>query len=132
MTILPSWPADLVAVLVTEGLRAVPVSGAVRADDRTILLSVRRGVLWETARVAVVFDGFVAVGTARIAAERMARAPGFTAVEVTVSEVNRHQGDQEALPERVAALGRLAFVRLRCRAAHPAMGLDRSSSETTS
>ncbi|MFI6604010.1 hypothetical protein ACIBHX_47930 [Nonomuraea sp. NPDC050536] len=132
MTDLPSWPADMVAVLVTEDLRAVPVSGAVRAGDRTILLSVRRGLLRGTVKVMVVFEGFVASGTARIAADPMARAPGFAAVDVDVSEVHGYQGDQEALGERVRALEQLAFIRLSCRAAYPAMGLDRSSSATTS
>jgi hypothetical protein len=97
---LPHWPAGTVLVLVTAGEspHAVPISAAVRAGERRVLLALARGRgslarLREDPRVALAISaaGDVAVtayGTARVLDEEL--VDGVAAVELSVDRVQDH------------------------------------------
>ncbi|WP_052432599.1 hypothetical protein [Streptacidiphilus carbonis] len=147
MPSLPEWPSPATADLVTFGadgtgdvgeLHAIPVSAPVRADERTILLSLhhsRDSLARLRARPEVALlvraEGcaFTAHGTARIAARAMAGAPDWCAVEISVSQVDDHrEGGRESrdgLEDRLGTLRQLAAVRQRCRVAAGGLPTDR-------
>ena len=97
---LPDWPGGTVLVLVTAGERphAIPVSAAVRAGPRRVLLGLARGRgslarLRDDPRaaVAIAAAGDVAVtayGTARVLDQDLVE--GVAAVELTVDEIQDH------------------------------------------
>lgn len=98
--VLPVWPAGTVVILVTAGERphAIPVSAAVRADDRRVLLGLARSRgslarLRDDPRVAlsITAGGDVAVtayGTARVREEDL--VDGVCAVELLVERIRDH------------------------------------------
>jgi Pyridoxamine 5'-phosphate oxidase len=97
---LPDWPAGTVLILATGGPEphAIPVSAAVRADPRRILLGLARSReslarLRAEPRVAlaILAEGDVTVtvdGTARVLAEEL--PGGVAAVEIAVGRVQDH------------------------------------------
>jgi hypothetical protein len=104
MIALPVFRPRAAAFLTTvgaEGPHAVPVSAPVRADDRTILLSLhlfRDSLARLRARPQVALlvlaeedVAFTARGTARIVAEPMPGAPDYAAVEITVTAIDDHR-----------------------------------------
>ena len=134
---LPEWPARTIAVLTTvdPAPHAIPVSAPLRAGERSILLSLHRdrgslARLREHPQVAltILTEGDIAItarGRARIVEEPMADAPEYAAVTIDVEHVDDHrqaafvveagvdrrwvdEREQQALRERVQALGRLA------------------------
>lgn len=105
LDVLPEWPLETIAVLVTiddvGAPHAIPVSWPVRADDRRILLSLRanRGSL---ARLRVRPDvallilggGDVALcarGTARVLTDEMDVANEYAAVAIDVTVIDDHR-----------------------------------------
>ncbi|HZE06187.1 MAG TPA: hypothetical protein VE127_13240 [Solirubrobacteraceae bacterium] len=98
--VLPHWPAGTVLVLVTAGQEphAIPVSAAVRAGARRVLLGLARtrsslARLRTDPRVALAITagGDVAVtvyGTARVLEQEL--LDGVAAVEVGVERVQDH------------------------------------------
>ena len=128
MTVLPSWPARTVAVLavVSDGAPAlIPVSEPVRADGRTILLSVH-GLQASALRrvdgppevaVLVLAEGslaFTARGTAVVVAQPMADATDQAAVQIAVTAVEPWE---PVTDHGSRALRQLAVTRMRCRIA---------------
>lgn len=103
LRVLPEWPRDTIAVLVTAapGLHAIPVSWPVRAGDKRILLSLRnnRGSLARlraSAEVALVILGggnvaLSARGTAHVLADPMPGAEDYVAVAVEVEVIDDHR-----------------------------------------
>lgn len=97
---LPVWPAGTVLVLVTAGAdpHAIPISAAVRADARHVLLGLARSReslrrLRADPRVAlsITAGGDVAVtayGVARVREEHL--VDGVAAVELEVERVQDH------------------------------------------
>src|SRR5215471_1156458 len=100
---LPAWPSRTVAVLSTveEDVHAIPVSAPVRADDRTILLSLHQsrdtlGRIRRRPEVALTFlaEGdiaFTARGRATVVEEPMAVDPEYAAVSIAVDHVDDHR-----------------------------------------
>src|SRR5215469_7854152 len=100
---LPAWPPRTVAVLSTvdEDVHAIPVSAPVRADDRTILLSLHRsrdtlGRIRRWPEVALTFlaEGdlaFTARGRAAILEDPMTADPEYAAVSIAVDHVDDHR-----------------------------------------
>ena len=98
--VLPHWPEGTVLVLITTGEHphAIPVSAAVRAGDRRVLLGLahRRGSLARLRRdpraaLAITAGGDVAVtayGTARVLDREL--VAGVAAIEVVVDEIQDH------------------------------------------
>ncbi|MEV6106170.1 hypothetical protein AB0M28_15835 [Streptomyces sp. NPDC051940] len=135
MTALPHWPAGALAVLATsadDGPYAEVVHGPVRAASDSVLLSVPRAGRTLARLRSGTRDAALALmaadapwtvrGRARILADPMAADGEFAAVELTVTAVEGHPAtDGGGLERRGAALGRLAVVRLRCRAAAGAL-----------
>lgn len=105
LDVLPEWPLETIAVLVTTEAsgapHAIPVSWPVRAGDRRVLLSLRsnRGSLArlrDRSRVALLILGggdvaFCASGTARIIVEEMTGASEYAAVEIDVEVIDDHR-----------------------------------------
>lgn len=103
LPVLPEWPQDTIAVLVTAGpgLHAIPVSWPLRAGDHRILLSLRinRGSLArlrENGEVALVILGgdnvaLTAYGTARIVADPMPEADDYVAVALDIDTIDDHR-----------------------------------------
>jgi hypothetical protein len=98
---LPRWERGTPAVLVVSGPHAIPVSTAVRADDRRLLLALgpgretlRRLRSEPRAAVCVLGSGvaFTAYGDARVVAERMESAP-VVAVELRAERIQDHLAD---------------------------------------
>jgi Pyridoxamine 5'-phosphate oxidase len=97
---LPHWPEGTVLILVTAGgyPHAIPVSAAVRAGDRRVLLGLARGRdslarlrRDPRAALAIAAAGDVAVtayGTARILEAEL--VAGVAAVEIIVEEIQDH------------------------------------------
>ena len=135
---LPQWPQGTPGVLCVAGPHAIPVSTAVRAGDRSLLLALGRGRetlarLREDPSVAFCLLGpglaFSAYGPARVVAEELRAAP-VSAVAVEVEHVQDHLADgrtelldgarwrwsderaREADPAIVAELRRLGSYRL--------------------
>jgi nitroimidazol reductase NimA-like FMN-containing flavoprotein (pyridoxamine 5'-phosphate oxidase superfamily) len=100
VTRLPEWPAGTVVILVTGGgdPHAIPVSAAIRAGDRRVLLGLARSRdslarLRRDPRVAlsITAGGDVAVtvyGSATVLDEQLTEA--VAAVEVAVERVQDH------------------------------------------
>jgi len=98
---LPHWERGTPAVLCMAGPHAIPVSTAVRAGDRRILLALgsRRDAL-ERLRIepqaAVCLMGrglaFTAHGTAAVG-EELRAAPSVVGVELSVERVQDHLAD---------------------------------------
>ncbi|WP_306360956.1 pyridoxamine 5'-phosphate oxidase family protein [Nocardia sp. CC227C] len=137
LDVLPEWPVDTIAVLVTTdgGPHAIPVSWPVRAGDHRILLSLKfdRGSLArlrEHPEVALLILGggdvaLCARGSARVVADPMPTARDYVAVAIEVAAIDDHRqsaftvaagiqrtvldpGELRYLEERVAALRELA------------------------
>ncbi|RJO75905.1 hypothetical protein D5S18_14045 [Nocardia panacis] len=100
---LPQWPQDTIAVLVTTdpAPHAIPVSWPVRADDRTILLSLKfdRGSLARLrarpeVALLILGGGNVALcarGKARVIAEQMPDAAEYAAVRLDIEVIDDHR-----------------------------------------
>ncbi len=102
---LPEWPRETIAVLVTTDPTAVPhaipVSWPVRADARTVLLSLKsdRGSLArlrDQPQMALLILGggdvaLCARGTATVIAEQMPEAEDYVAVRIDVSVIGDHR-----------------------------------------
>lgn len=102
MESLPRWERGTPAVLCAAGPHPIPVSTAIRAGDRRILLALggRREALArlrEEPRAALCLLGrdvaFTAHGAARVVAERLATVPGIVPVELSVDRVQDHLAD---------------------------------------
>ena len=103
MEALPHWPPGTAAVLCVAGPHAIPVSTAIRAGDRRVLLAL--GGRRETLRrlreddpavaLCVMSEGlaFTAKGEARLVKEGVEAAPALVVVEITVGEVVDHLAD---------------------------------------
>ncbi|MVU81646.1 hypothetical protein GPX89_30960 [Nocardia sp. ET3-3] len=103
LDVLPDWPLDTIAVLVTTdpAPHAIPVSWPVRAGDHRILLSLKsdRGSLArlrERPEVALLILGggnvaLCARGKARVIADPMPGADDYVAVELTVEVIDDHR-----------------------------------------
>lgn len=134
---LPEWPAKTIAVLATgdPAPHAIPVSAPVRAGDRRILLSLKRGRgslarLRGRPRVALLVLAagnlaFTARGTASVIEEPMEDAPDYAAIGIDVEGIDDHrqpefvvesgadrswtdEKERRALGARVGALRNLA------------------------
>lgn len=130
---LPTWPPSTTAILTTisadpaEGPHSIPISAPVRAGEATILLSLHRTRdtltrLRIRPQVALLIQAegiaFTARGTARIAADPMSGAPDYTAVEITVTDVDDHRSAAPTgLSSRTRTLEQLAAIRRRCQVA---------------
>lgn len=99
MDILPEWEPGTPAVLSTAGPHAIPVSTAVRAGDRRIVLALGRRretlrLLRDEPRVAFCLLGaglaFSAYGEARVLREELESAPHVAAVAVQVDSIDDH------------------------------------------
>ncbi|MGW4842879.1 pyridoxamine 5'-phosphate oxidase family protein [Nocardia brasiliensis] len=100
---LPQWPRETIAVLVTTdpAPHAIPVSWPVRAGDRRILISLKfdRGSLArlrERPQVALLILGggnvaLCARGTAKVVAEQMPDAADYAAVRIDVDAIDDHR-----------------------------------------
>ena len=102
MDALPSWPPGTAAVLCVAGPHAIPVSTAIRAGDRRVLLALggRRETLRRlredpAAALCVLADGlaFTAKGDARVIQEGVEAAPALVVVELAVTELVDHLAD---------------------------------------
>ncbi|MBF6145493.1 hypothetical protein A5780_15320 [Nocardia sp. 852002-20019_SCH5090214] len=103
LDILPTWPLDTIAVLVTTdpSPHAIPVSWPVRADDRRILLSLKfdRGSLARLRKrpdvaLLILGGGNVALcarGRARVIADPMPGAEDYVAVAIDVEVIDDHR-----------------------------------------
>jgi hypothetical protein len=98
---LPDWQTGTPGVLCVAGPHAIPVSTAVRAGDRRLLLALGSGRetlrrLREDPRAAFCLLGqdvaFTAEGEARVLAERLEAVP-VVAVELRVFAVQDHLAD---------------------------------------
>ena len=98
---LPAWERGTPAVLVVAGPHAIPVSTAVRAGDRRVLLALgrRRDTLARLrsdseACLCVLGAGvaFTAYGRARVVHEELPEAP-VAALELTVERLQDHLAD---------------------------------------
>src|SRR5215472_17253529 len=100
---LPVWPKRTIAVLSTvdEDVHAIPVSAPVRADDRTILLSLHRSRdtlgrirRWPVVGLTVLAEGdlaFTARGRAAVVEDPMTADPEYVAVSIAVDHVDDHR-----------------------------------------
>jgi hypothetical protein len=106
---LPEWPAGTVAILATAGAvpHAIPVSTAVRAGPRRVLLALARtrvslARLREDPRctLTVVAAGdvaFTAHGRAAVVQEPMTVAESVVAVAIDVDDVQSHADPRFAI-----------------------------------
>ena len=99
---LPHWERGTPTVLCAAGPHPIPVSTAVRADARRVLLALgrKREVLRRlrddpSAALLVLGEGvaFTAHGRARVVAERMETADSIVALELQVERVQDHLAD---------------------------------------
>lgn len=99
MDILPHWEPGTPGVLCVAGPHAIPVSTAVRAGDRRIVLALgrRRATLERiradpSAALCVLAAGaaFSAYGRAGVVREQLADAPHVAAVGIDVDSVQDH------------------------------------------
>src|SRR4051812_29958573 len=98
--VLPEWPAGTVAVLSTAGPHAIPVSTAVRAGPRRIVLALARtraslARLRAEPRCAVTIlaagdVAFTAHGQAALVADPMDVAAGVAALAIDVERIQSH------------------------------------------
>ncbi|MFD7844224.1 hypothetical protein ACFV4K_14970 [Nocardia sp. NPDC059764] len=103
LDVLPDWPLDTIAVLVTTdpAPHAIPVSWPVRAGDRRILLSLKsdRGSLARLRErpelaLLILSGGDVALcarGTGKVIADPLPGADDYVAVELTVDVIDDHR-----------------------------------------
>lgn len=102
LDVLPEWPLDTIAVLVTTdpAPHAIPVSWPIRAGDRRILLSLKsdRGSLARLrtrpeVALLILGGGNVALcarGRAHVLADPMPGADDYTAVDIDVDVIDDH------------------------------------------
>jgi len=102
MDVLPPWPPGTAAVLCVAGPHAIPVSTAIRAADRRVLMALggRRETLRRiredpAAALCVMAEGlaFTAKGDARVIQEGVEAAPALVVVELAVTELVDHLAD---------------------------------------
>src|SRR3954452_21635126 len=104
--VLPEWPAGTVAVLSTAGPHAIPVSTAVRAGPRRVVLALAR-TRASLARLredpdralTVVAAGvaFTAHGRGTVVEDPMAVAESVVAVAIDVDDVQSHADPRFAI-----------------------------------
>lgn len=99
---LPEWPIRTAGLLVVAGPHAIPISTAVRAGDRRLVLGLSRrretlARLREDPRVAfaVLAEGmaFTAYGDASVVREKLEGMPNLAAIELRVERVQDHLAD---------------------------------------
>lgn len=102
MDALPTWPPGTASVLCVAGPHAIPVSTAVRAGDRRVLLALngRRETLRRlrqdpAAALCVMAAGlaFTAKGRTEVVREGVEAAPALVVVGLEVSELVDHLAD---------------------------------------
>ena len=102
MDALPRWEPGTPAILCVSGPHPIPVSTAVRADDRRVLVALGRDRdtlrrLREDPGVAFCLLGrgvaFTAHGSATVVAERLQASERVVAVELRVERVQDHLAD---------------------------------------
>ena len=102
MDLLPSWKPGTASVLCVPGPHAIPVSTAIRADDRRVLLAIgrRREALERlrddaSAALCVMAEGlaFTAAGQARVVRAPLNSLPSAVALELVVERVTDHLAD---------------------------------------
>ncbi len=102
MDSLPHWSRGTPAVLCSSGPHAIPVSTAVRAADRRVLVALggereMLARLREDGRAALCMLGegiaFTAHGEAAVLEHDLEAAPGVVVVELRVGEVQDHLAD---------------------------------------
>ncbi len=102
MDALPHWEPGTAAVLCVPGPHAIPVSTAIRADDRRVLLALGRRRealerLREDARAAlcVMTEGlaFTAGGRAAVVRAPLRGQPSAVALELVVVRLTDHLAD---------------------------------------
>ncbi|MBO3748591.1 hypothetical protein J5X84_21145 [Streptosporangiaceae bacterium NEAU-GS5] len=125
----PAWADEELLAQLGEGPHVIPVSAPVRADHRTILLSLHHSRdslarLRARPEVALLILGddvaCTARGSARVVSERMSGASDYAAVEIRVTDVDDHRAgapDGDGLAHRVRILESLAAIRRRCQVA---------------
>ena len=112
---LPDWPAGTVCVLATSGAdgpHAIPVSTALRAGEKRIVLALARSRgslerLRADPRVALTVMaapdlGFTAHGTAHVVTDPLPGVEGVTGVAIQVEAVKRHERPTFAIEAGVA------------------------------
>ena len=99
---LPEWPLGSAGLLVVAGPHAIPISTAVRAGDRRLVLGLSRrrqtlARLREDPRTAfaLLAEGmaFTAYGQASVVREKLEGMPNLAAVELRVERVQDHLAD---------------------------------------
>ncbi len=99
---LPDWERRAPGILIVTGPHAVPISTAVRAGDRCLILGLARrretlARLREDPRAAfaLLAEGvaFTAYGDARVVCEALEGAPNMAGVELRVERVHNHLAD---------------------------------------
>lgn len=99
---LPEWRLRSPGVLIVTGPHAIPISTAVRAGDRSIVLGLARrretlARLLEDPRAAFALLGagvaFTAYGRAAVVREQLDDAPSVAAIELRVERVQDHLAD---------------------------------------
>jgi hypothetical protein len=99
---LPEWPLRAPGLLIVAGPHAIPVSTAVRAGDRRLILGLsrRRETLARLredphAAFALLAEGlaFTAYGQADVLREKLEGMPNLAAVELRVERVQDHLAD---------------------------------------
>ena len=102
MDVLPNWEPGTAAVLCVPGPHAIPVSTAIRADDRRVLLALgRRREALERLRedagaaLCVMTEGlaFTAGGRASVVRAPLNALPSAVALELVVERVVDHLAD---------------------------------------
>lgn len=113
LDVLPEWPRDTIAVLVTTdpAPHAIPVSWPVRAGDRRIFISLKfdRGSLArlrERPQVALLILGggnvaLCARGSAKVIAEEMPDAADYVAVRIDVEVIDDHRQSAFAVAQGI-------------------------------
>jgi hypothetical protein len=104
--VIPDWPPGTVAILVTRGPHAIPVSTARRAGPTTVLLALgsSRGSLArlrDDPRVALVVLAEGVAVTLRGRATEVGEAAGTVAVRIDVEAVDDHAQPTFAIHEGV-------------------------------
>ena len=99
---LPVWPLRAPGLLIVGGPHAIPISTAVRAGDRRLILGLgRRRETLERLRedpraaFAMLAEGmaFTAYGQAVVVREKLEDMPNLSAVELGVERVQDHLAD---------------------------------------
>jgi hypothetical protein len=99
---LPAWERGTPGILCTTAPRAIPVSTAVRAGDRRLVLALARSrttlaQLRDDPRAAFCLLGesmaFTAYGEAAVVRDRLASRPHVAGVELSVESVQDHLAD---------------------------------------